>query len=460
MASTASESVYEQQGADVPVPGALLVFSVNAAQLRTAAVPKSATVVFGRDDVGGSALPDARVSQPHCELSFDGRHFTVNDLSSRNGTWVDGVKVEPGSPRKASSGSVVRIAQSIFLLCDDVRRFRAASVTLTDGKVIGPAYRAVLDQVALGARSGGPVLVLGENGSGKEFLAQTFHEAANKSGPFIPVNCAEITKTISQSLLFGSVKGVATDVKETKGYIREANGGTLFLDELGELDQGIQAQLLRVVEQNEVMPVGATTYVPVKVRLISATNRNLGEMVEKKEFRQDLYYRLAQFQVRLPPLRDRREEIPWLITHTLGEKLAHPSLVERAMLRPWPGNIRELIAQTKNASAQATAEQSAVVRDKHLDAAAGMPTATGSHPAFVPARPIDETSPARPSAIAPKFGREELLAALTANQWNIAATQRTLGIPNRTTLVRMLDKYELSRPAGQPPDEPDAPDKE
>ena len=122
MSSTQSESHYEQNPSELPLPGALLVFSGATPQLRTVPLPANATVVFGRDDVGGAALPDARVSQPHCEVSFDGRQFTVNDLSSRNGTWVDGVKVETGAPRKAASGSVLRIAQSIFLLCDDVRR--------------------------------------------------------------------------------------------------------------------------------------------------------------------------------------------------------------------------------------------------------------------------------------------------------------------------------------------------
>ena len=373
MSTTESESHYEQNPSELPVPGALLVFSGSTPQLRSVAVPLNTTVVFGRDDVGGAALPDPRVSQPHCELSFDGKQFTINDAGSRNGTWVDGVKVEPGAPRKAGSGSVLRIAQSIFLLCDDLRRFQAGTVT-TGERVIGPAYRAVLDQVALGARGGSTVLVIGENGAGKELLARAFHEAATKSGPFVAVNCAAIPTTLAESLLFGALKGSSTDAKDAKGYVREANNGTLFLDELGELDVKVQAKLLRVVEQDEVMPVGSSTCFPAKVRVFSATNRDLGADIEAKTFREDLYYRLAQFRVRLPPLRERREEIPWFIVHALGGQTAHPSLIELAMLRPWPGNVRELIAQAKKAAAHAQAENSQVVRDKHLDSTAGLPT--------------------------------------------------------------------------------------
>ncbi len=447
MGSTQSESHFEAGPAQLPVPGALLVFSGSAPQLRTVPLAVNVPVVFGREDVAGAALPDDRMSRQHCTVAFDGRQFTLEDLGSRNGTWVDGVKVEGAT--KASPGSVVRMAQSLFLLCEDVRRFQAGTVT-TDAAVVGPAYRAVLDQIALGARGGATVLVTGENGSGKELAAKAFHEAAAKSGPFVVVNCAAIPSTLAESLLFGSVKGSYSDAKDARGYVREANGGTLFLDELGELDLKVQAKLLRVVEQNEVLAVGASTYLPVQVRVVSATHRDLRGAVAAGTFREDLYCRLAQFAVRLPPLRERREEIPWLVVHALGDLIAHPSLIELAMLRPWPGNVRELLSQVKKAAATARSQQSSVVRDSHLDQTAGMPT--GQHPVV---RPGNETLPAGPSAMAVSFTKDEVLAALESNGWNKAKAQRALGIRNRTSFIRLVEKYALRRPGDAVDDPPE-----
>lgn len=440
MSDTQSESIYEQDPAERAVAGALLVFSGTNPQLRTVVVPTNAPTVFGRDDAGGSALPDPRVSAPHCELSFDGQQFSVTDLGSRNGTWVDGVKLEPGKPQLASSGSVLRLAQTLFLLCDNVRPFQAGTVA-TGERVIGPTYRAALEQVAMGARGGATVLIIGENGSGKELLARTFHATVGKSGPFIAVNCAAIPPTLAESLLFGTVKGIHNDAKDTRGYVREANGGTLFLDEVAELDLKVQAKLLRVIEHNEVMVLGASTYVKVQVRIVSATNCDLKAEVEAKTFREDLYYRLAQFPVRVPPLRERKEELPWLIAHALGEQAAHPSLVEQAMIRPWPGNVRELMAQMKKAAALAKAEDSPLVREKHLDPTAGV--RTGQHPALKVSLP-PQPYPSPP--VASRLTAAGVVAALEANDWNIAATMRALGIPNRTTLVRLISKFKLERP--------------
>ncbi len=213
-------------------------------------------------------------------------------------------------PRKAAGPCVLRIAQSLFLLCDDLRKFQAGTVT-TGARVIGPAYRAVLDQVALAARGRATVLVTGENGAGKELLARAFHEAASPAGPFVAVNCAAIPSTLAESLLFGTVKGSYGDARDTRGYVKEASGGTLFLDELGELD----LKLLRVVEHNEVLAV--------QVRIFSATNRDLAAMVEEKTFREDLYHRLAQFRVRLPALR--------------GDSVVHRACARRADGAPVAG---------------------------------------------------------------------------------------------------------------------------
>ncbi len=420
------------------MPGALLIFSGHAAQLRTVVIPEKTTVVLGRNDIGGVPLPDARVSSRHCELGYDGHRFTVVDLNSNNGTWVDGVKIE--ATTQALAGSVLRLAHSVFLLCADLRPFLAATVE-TGKRVIGPAYRAVLDRIAVAGRGGFSLLITGDNGTGKEWAAHVFHEAAERPGPFVPVNCAAVPHTLAESQFFGAVKGAhSTATSDTTGFVQAADGGVLFLDELGELDPKVQASLLRVVQEKVVTRVGETSSRPVKLRLCSATNRDLGAAIKDGAFRQDLYYRLAERIERLPTLAERREEIPWLLCHALGEQPVHATLVERALLRPWPGNVRELVSQAKQAG---EAAKGTAVRGEHLAATAGMPT--GSGPAQKP-RSLVETLPASPGA-PPAVSKEDLVQALADNKGVIAATARALGM-HRTQLYRLMKRHGLDD--GQP----------
>ncbi len=197
------------------------------------------------------------------------------------------------------------------------------------------------------------VLVTGESGSGKEVVARALHyysEAANKV--FLPVNCAAIPETLLESQLFGHVRGAFTGaVTAQEGLFARARGGTIFLDEIGDLPTGLQSKLLRAIEAKEILPVGATHPVTVEVRIIAATNRELRSMVEVGTFREDLYYRLNVVEIHLPPLRDRREDIPGLIEflvrrHNRDMKRAYRG-VDNATLKllisqPWKGNVREL----------------------------------------------------------------------------------------------------------------------
>src|SRR6516162_8143467 len=209
-------------------------------------------------------------------------------------------------------------------------------------------YR-ILSKVAQTAH---PVLILGESGTGKELVARTIHAyGPNSQKPFLPVDCSSLVPTLMESELFGYVKGAFTGALRSKdGLLVSAESGTVFLDEIGELSLDLQAKLLRALQEREVRPVGATHRVPIKARIVAATNRALAAMVERGAFRKDLYYRLNVVTLRLPALRDRREDIPLLAAHFLdrisrehGAKYMLSDEALRTMMRyDWPGNVREL----------------------------------------------------------------------------------------------------------------------
>ena len=212
--------------------------------------------------------------------------------------------------------------------------------------------RELVDRVC---HSGCPVLIEGESGTGKELIAHRLHHLSERSGqPFIPVNCAGVSESLFESQFFGHVRGAFTGAQqEMLGLIRAADGGTLFMDEVGEIPLHLQAKLLRVFQDGEVMPVGATAPSRVDTRFIAATNRNLEQEVMAGRFRKDLYYRLNIVRVHIPPLRERPDDIEPLVSHYLAvfaEKYQRPAihlgdLVRRRLLEyPWPGNVRELAA--------------------------------------------------------------------------------------------------------------------
>jgi two-component system response regulator HydG len=221
--------------------------------------------------------------------------------------------------------------------------------------VIGnsPAMLKVLERMRLVAPSPSTVLILGENGTGKELAARAIHmNSPRRNKPFVALNCAALSEGILESELFGHEKGAFTGAdRMRKGRFEHAYGGTLFLDEVGDLPPATQIKLLRVIENHEIVRVGANDPIPVNVRLISATNRDIQQMVQDGQFRQDLYYRLKVVRLHLPPLRERREDIPLLCEHFLKEfSRTHerpiPTIAPRAarVLRTydWPGNVREL----------------------------------------------------------------------------------------------------------------------
>jgi two-component system nitrogen regulation response regulator GlnG len=231
------------------------------------------------------------------------------------------------------------------------------------------------------------VLLRGESGTGKELVARAIHENSRRKGrPFVPVNCAAIPRELLESELFGHEKGAFTGaLAARRGRFEQAEGGTIFLDEVGDMDLSLQTKLLRVLQERHIERLGGEGSIPVNVRIIAATNQDLEAAVASRAFREDLFYRLNVVAIHLPPLRDRREDIPSLVAHFLTAfaqeqrttpKMVSPEAMEWLLAHSWPGNVRELENVVKRASALAT---TTLILPDHLpDAirhAAGMPEA-------------------------------------------------------------------------------------
>ena len=223
------------------------------------------------------------------------------------------------------------------------------------GELIGSSapMREVLDMIRLVADSSATVLIQGESGTGKELVAKTIHRTSyRREKPFVVVDCGSLPETLLESELFGHVKGSFTGAHASKrGLFEEADGGTIFLDEIANTTATFQAKLLRVLQEGEVKPVGGTQPIKIDARVISATNKDLVDLVRAKAFRQDLYYRLAVLPLSLPPLRDRREDIPLLVQHFIAAsckrhrqpvRTISPEVMQALTEASWPGNVREL----------------------------------------------------------------------------------------------------------------------
>jgi len=250
---------------------------------------------------------------------------------------------------------VQRAAEKVQLLRENQRLHSRLENKFDFSGVIGesPKMLRILDMLRRAADSNVTVLLQGESGVGKELLAEAIHyNSPRKTGPFLPVNCAGLSDTLLESELFGHTKGAFTGaMTDRKGFFEMADGGTLFLDEIGDMPLNMQAKLLRVLEDHIVTPVGSTSGTKVDVRIINATNQDLEIKVSEKEFRQDLYYRIQGLKIDIPPLRQRRPDIPLLLDHYIKEfaqsedrpvKGFTPAALRILKSYSWPGNVREL----------------------------------------------------------------------------------------------------------------------
>ncbi len=308
-----------------------------------------------------------------------------------------------------------------------------------------PAIRRTRSLITRVAASGTTVLLLGETGTGKEVAARLIHaEGDRRDSPFIPVNCAALPTTLLESELFGHEAGAFTGAVQRKlGRFELADGGTIFLDEIAEVSLDIQVKLLRVLEDKEIVPLGATSPAGCDVRVIAATNRDLAEDMRSGRFREDLYYRLNVFPIEMPPLRRRKEDIPLLTEHFLKRlaaemKIATPTTSSEALGLlsgyDFPGNVRELQNVLERAcllccSPEASPDTPPCIRPEHLPSGLG--------------RPVQTAQPEGGSALAAAESAV-ILEALTASNWNQSEAARALGI-SRDKLRYRIKKYAISR---------------
>jgi PAS domain S-box-containing protein len=324
------------------------------------------------------------------------------------------------------------------------------------GQIIGrsPALRAVLDQVARVAPTDATVLVTGETGTGKELIARAVHSASpRKHRPLIKVNCAALPANLVESELFGHEKGAFTGASARRqGRFELAEGGTIFLDEIGELPAEAQVKLLRVLQEREIDRVGGTAPIRVDVRVIAATNRDLLQEVRDKAFREDLYYRLNVFPVRLPPLRERKEDVPLLVGFLvnkfalrIGRRLdgVSPATMRRLQEYPWPGNVRELENVLERAVILATGSTLDVTPD-FLPAPAPAPAEAAPPP---PAGAAAPPATGQPLPTLEAVERDHIVAVLRHTNWVITGPRgaaAALGL-NPSTLRSRIKKLGISR---------------
>jgi DNA-binding NtrC family response regulator len=251
--------------------------------------------------------------------------------------------------------TVARVLENLQLR-QEIRRLRgdlARSYGIANIITADPQMKAALRQLEQFVDANATVLITGESGTGKDLLARALHfESRRRDAPFVPINCAAIPDNLIESELFGYARGAFTDARQSKlGLFQAARGGTLFLDEIGEMPLALQAKLLRVIEDKKVRPLGALEEIPIDVRIVAATNSRLEKAIAEGKFRADLFYRLATFTLAVPPLRERRDDIPLLIKHFLVRACAEagkplptidPEAMDFLLNYRWPGNIREL----------------------------------------------------------------------------------------------------------------------
>lgn len=409
---------------------------------------------IGRDATGEkchSALFDLAFACPWCvnEKVFNGETTRWETRNPRDGRWYYGIN----TPIFGSDGQVLKV-QSIAMDITDRKeveealrerevRLREENTRLRSslkgsgqfGRIIGKsdAMQKVYETILKAAQADAGVIIYGESGTGKELVAQTIHELSDRSlGPFVTVNCGAIPDTLIESEFFGYRKGAFTGAATDKpGFLDAAHGGTLFLDEVGEIPPNLQVKLLRAIEGGGYTPVGGDKLVKADFRIVAATHRDLRERVEQQKMRQDFYYRIHLIPIFLPPLRQRKEDLPQLVHHflnTLHGNILHalPEPVMRAIHRyDWPGNVREL---------QNVIQRYVTLREIDLPLAPDTVNLSEIASSIPPSR----NNPFAPLAEALNDAEKSvILQCLHAHQWKRGRVAQILGIDRRTLFRKM-----------------------
>ena len=422
--------------------------------LRGDAVQERVTATSYR--VGGRpgadlVLADPRVSRLHFEISVDAHGYRLRDLGSTNGTVVDGYRANDLYLRP---GSEITVGDTTLRFTpEDDEVDVPASPDDRFGPLVGAsvAMRELFALLAKAAPTDATLLVEGESGTGKELVAEAVHAASGRAGgPLVVFDCAAIPTQLMESELFGHEKGAFTGATSQRvGRMEEADGGTLFLDELGELPLDLQPKLLRALEKREVRRVGGARTRRVDFRGVAATNRDLAAEVNRGAFREDLYYRLAVVRVRVPPLRERAEDVPRLVEHFVRRALPDDakraakilaSISEenraRLMAHPWPGNVRELKNLIQRTLALSTEDDPAALEPQ---TAPGLERRPAASDAPEPVVDLDRPFSDLKKEVVESFERNYLTRQLARHEGNYSRAAAASGM-DRMYFKRMLKK--------------------
>jgi len=391
-------------------------------------------------------IPDRWMSSRHAMIEHSFGRWVLEDTNSKNGTVVNGTAVRRVVLKH---GDLFELGHTLLMFLDDVaipdgdpvdvdlEEYRPPASGLS---TLVPEYSTALSRIGQIAESEISILIEGESGTGKEVLARAIHELSGRTGEFVAVNCGAIPANLVESELFGHRKGAFSGAVDNRlGLVRSADKGTLFLDEIGDLPPSSQAALLRVLQEREVMPLGEARPLPVDLRVLAATHRDLDGLVDSKVFRRDLFARLAGFRVKLPPLRERREDIGMLVG-TLFERITkpgqnHPGLecdaLRQMFAYDWPLNVREL--EQALSSAVVLAGDEAIALQHLPDSVRNPPRKAGNAAAATPAKLSTED----------EQRRDELVAQLQAHTGNISAVARAMG-KDRKQIQRWVKRFQLN----------------
>jgi DNA-binding NtrC family response regulator len=409
-------------------------------------------VRIGSREGNDVVVADDAVSRLHCEITVEDAGYRLRDLESTNGTFVDEMRVHDVYLRP---GATIRLGGTTLVFAPGAEETTVPAATSDRfGSVYGAsvAMRELFATLERAAPSDATILIEGETGTGKEVVARAIHDQSRRSaGPFAVFDCAAAPANLIESELFGHEKGAFTGATSRRiGRLEEAEGGTLFIDELGELPLELQPKLLRALQERQVRRVGGRDTIPVDIRIVAATNRDLGREINRGAFREDLYYRLAVVRVTLPPLRERREDVRGLVEHFI--RRAHrldAGRAERTLAgisesnwralesHPWPGNVRQLenvIARTLALSAGEEVE--------HI----GLPTAPrrsqeGSSASGSLSIDLDRNFVDQKADVVAAFEKAYLEGQLDRHDGNISRAAAAAGM-DRMYFKRVLKKHQ------------------
>jgi len=422
-------------------------------------------VLIGSGHGNDIVLDDSAVSRRHCEIVATEGGYVVRDLASKNGTFIDGIAVMEAP---VPGGAHIRLGRSgiVFQPASKAERLeQSAADRLGDLVAASAAMRGVFDLVGKIAPTELSCIVIGETGTGKELIARAIHRLSDRSrASFVVVDCAALADPLHEAELFGHERGAFTGADRARaGAFERAHGGTVFLDEIGELPPQMQKSLLRALEHREIKRLGAAEYIDVNVRVVTATHRDLTAMVRAGAFREDLFYRLAEIVIEVPPLRERRDDILPIAREILARAGAEQArrldegaselLVEHA----WPGNVRELRNVLRRASALTSSR--VLGREDLLRAGLGARGPSSAPPtAFppAPAVPREAFTPVPPGA-PPRTLRDVREGALMPAEkeylerlmgecdWDLRRAAQQADIHPKS-LARLLRQHGLRRP--------------